>query len=285
MLSLERKVVMKIIGFILTLILGSLAFASHFTGTYQDQSGLVVVIEHGTDTIMKGMVVGNGLQLQLQGQGNEQGAQGKLIGPQGQMSFQAQLSPDGKVLQLMVFQLGPDGKPNQQSAQQFSLQRSSNTPQPPTQPNPMPLPPQPGPNPPQPGPVPPAPGPTPPTPNPLGPDNPLNPGGNPLNPQGDAWSGVYVGNAGQLTVVVQAAQGGYAGYIELSGTRYPFQAQGDEYYLEGAFQSPNGNFEFALERDETYVYLYSGDTEYVLEKQNAPAGTSPATSDNPLNNP
>jgi hypothetical protein len=249
-------------------VLSSIAFASHFTGTYQDSSGIILVIQQGTDGVMKGTVSGSNIQLQLQGQGNEHGAQGVLVGPQGQLAFQAQLSPDDRMLQFTMMPVGPDGKPNQQAAQQLSFQRISNTAQP--------VSPQPG----QPGPVNPnSPQPVPPLPNPMSSPNSPN---NPLS-QGDKWSGIYTGNAGQITVAIQAANGGYAGYIEASGIRYPFQAQGHEASLLGKFQTPDGIFDFVLRQDQAFMYLSTGGTEYVLEKQLAP--TSVDAPVNPLSNP
>ncbi len=252
-------------------VLGSAAFASHFTGTYQDQArGVTLVIQHGP-SMMQGVMLEGSTQMQLLGQGDERGAQGVLKGSQNQFGFQAQLSPDGGTLELTLQQLDPQGQPVPGGAtQQFSLQRVSYDAQlPGSQP--------PGPQPPAPQPPTPGPTPQPPTPQP------------PLSQQpSDPWSGVYTGNAGQLTVVVQAAApGGWGGYIELSGTQYPFQALGDASYLEGSFQSPNGSFTFALEQSGGSVNLYSGDVQYVLERQNAPVGPGPAPAGggNPLGNP
>ena len=246
----------------------SLAFASHFTGTYQDQQrGITLIIQHSTNAQMQGMMIQGGVQLQLQGQGNEQGAQGVLTSPQGQLGFQAQLSPDGAALQLTLQPSGPQGQP-----QQLSLRRVSYDAKLPGE-APGPRPPVPGP----PGPQPPRP--QPPMPQPPTPQPPL-----PQPPSPD-WSGLYTGNAGQLTVVIQpAAPGSYQGYIELSGTRYPLQARGDASYLEGSFQSPNGSFEFALEQSSGTINLYSGDTQYILERQNTPIGpgSSPSDGANPL---
>lgn len=237
------------------------AFASHFTGSYQDpQTGVSMVIQHGTDGRMQGTFSGPNGQFAFQGQGNEQGAYGAMRTPQGVLGFQAQLSPDGQTLQLSLFKMDQNDQPVATGQQQLTLRRVSGTANP-TLPNPT------------------VPGgqttprvPTPP------------PGAVQMPPGSNAgWNGTFVGNAGQLIMMVQGQQGRYTGYLQMSGQRYPFQAQGDETYLEGMFQANGTTYNFAVERYQGTVYLSTGNTEYIL----SPAGAAPnqnAPSGNPLGN-
>ena len=158
---------MKTLYLLALLLISPLAFAHHFTGSYQAQNGLTVTIQHGTDGQMQGMLSSNGQQFQLQGYGDQQGAQGQISTPQGALMFQAQVSQDLNTLQMTLMQVDSKGQPLQNTAQQLSFQRVNGANNPSMPNNPMPVPSNP--NPVNPGPTPiPTPVPTPvPTPNPV----------------------------------------------------------------------------------------------------------------------
>jgi hypothetical protein len=268
---------MKIIYLLAILFSSPLAFAHHFTGTYQAQNGLTVTIQHGTDGQMQGTLSSNGQQFQLQGYGDQQGARGQIVTPQGTMTFQAQFGQDLNTLQMTLAQVDNKGQPLQNTAQQFSFQRV-NAPNTPVQNGPMPVPaPNPGP---MPVPVP-NPGPMPvPVPNP---NNPFPPAPSPVSPLSTGssdWSGVYHSQA--LIMTIQGANGTYTGVFEVNGQKIPFQAQGDATYLQGTIQSSNGNTPFEVGREGDTAYVYVADTQYILLKQ---AGqVNPVNNPNPLGN-
>jgi hypothetical protein len=281
MLKSERKSIMKIFYLLVVLLSSPLAFAHHFTGSYQAQNGLTITIQHGADGQMQGILSGNGQQFQLQGYGDQQGAQGQIVTPQGTLMFQAQVSQDLNILQMTLMQVDSKGQPLQNTAQQLSFQRvnGSNNPSAPN--NPMPVP-APSPNPVNPVPTP-GPMPTPvPAPNPV-PANPLAPNPNPMPtppmPTGaDDWSGVYQSQA--LVMTLQGANGTYTGVFEVNGQKIPFQAQGDMAFLQGTIQSTNGATPFQVGRDGDTAYVYVADTEYILIKQSNSGQSMPAN--NPL---
>ncbi len=264
--------------YLLTLLLfAPLAFAHHFTGTYQSQNGMTVTLQHDGSGQMQGSMSSNGQQFQLQGFGNQQGAQGQIMTPQGTLMFQAQVSQDLNTLQMTLMQVDGQGQPLQNTAQQLSFQRvNGDTPTPVPAPNPNPI--NPGSTPgPMPTPVP--------TPNPT-PVNPLDPQPTP-NPLptstgADDWSGVYQSQT--LVMTVQGANGSYTGVFEVNGQKIPFQAQGDMTSLQGTIQSTNGATPFEVGRDGDTAYVYVADTQYILIKQANPGGTTPVNNPNPLGN-
>ena len=114
---------MKLIVAILSIVFSSFTFAHHFTGAYQTQQGLSISIQHSSNGQMQGTVTAQGVQVQLQGQGSQQGAYGTLSSQQGVFGFQAQLSPDGQMLQMMIFPMNQQGQPDQANAQQIIANR------------------------------------------------------------------------------------------------------------------------------------------------------------------
>ncbi len=272
--------------YLLTILLSSpLAFAHHFTGSYQAQNGLTVTIQHGTDGKMQGTLSSNGQQFQLQGYGDQQGAQGQISTPQGTLMFQAQVSQDLNTLQMTLMQVDSKGQPLQNTAQQLSFQRVNGANNPSMPNNPMPVP-APNPNPVNPGPNPgpmPVPTPTPvPTPNSV-PANPLAPNPMPTPPMStgaDDWSGVYQSQT--LVMTLQGANGTYTGVFQVNGQSIPFQAQGDMTFLQGTIQSSSGATPFEVGRDGDTAYVYVADTEYILIKQ--PNSGQVMPTNNPLGN-
>lgn len=82
------------------------------------------------------------------------------------------------------------------------------------------------------------------------------------------WNGAFVGDGGNLVMVVQPGQGGtYNGYFDVSGQRYPMQASGDAMYLEGVFMVNGNQYGFYAEWGEGYVYLIEevDGSEYILQ--------------------
>jgi hypothetical protein len=272
---------MKILYLVVVLLISPLAFAHHFTGTYQSQNGLAVNIQHGADGQMQGTLSSNGQQFQLQGYGDQQGAQGQIVTPQGTLMFQAQVSQDLNTLQMSLMQVDSKGQPLHNTAQQLSFQRVNGASNSPASNNPMPVP-APNPNPVNPVPTP-GPMPTPvPAPNPV-PANPLAPNTLPTPPiptGADDWSGVYQSQA--LVMTLQGANGTYTGVFEVNGQKISFQAQGDATYLQGTIQSSNGNTPFEVGREGDTAYVYVADTEYILLKQSGQI--IPVNNPNPLGN-
>jgi hypothetical protein len=271
---------MKTLYLLALLLFASLAFAHHFTGTYQSQNGMTITIQHDTSGQMQGVISVNGQQFQLQGQGNQEGARGQISSPQGMMMFQAQVSQDLNTLQMMIVQVDAQGQLVQNTAQQLSFQRV-NAPSGPTGPaTPMPVP-VPNPTPVTPGPMPtpmPVPTPTPVSPMPTPTPNPLP---TPPMPTGASdWSGVYQSQT--LVMTLQGVNGTYTGVFEVNGQRIPFQAQGDMTYLQGTIQSANGATPFEVGRDGNTAYVYVSGTEYILIKQSTPGQIMPTN--NPLGN-
>jgi hypothetical protein len=264
---------MKTLYLLAVLLLAPLAFAHHFTGTYQAQNGFTLTIQHGADGQMQGTLSANGQQFQLQGFGDPQGAQGQIVTPQGTMMFQAQISQDLTALQMTLAQVDNKGQPLQQTMQQLSFQRvnASNSP---------------GQNGPTPAPVPmptptPVPAPTPgsvPTPN-----NPFPPVPNPVSPVptgASDWPGIY--HSDTLVMTIQGANGTYSGVFEVNGQKIPFTAQGNATFLQGTIQSTDGATPFEVGRDVNTAYVYVADTEYILLKQ--VGQIMPVNNPNPLGN-
>lgn len=248
------------------LALASAGWASHFTGTYQDPgSRMLLAIEHGTDAGMRGtLVLPDGNRLQLEGRGDPNGAAGTVSGPQGRLEFRAQLSPDGRSLQLTLLQPGAGG-----GGQQVAMQRVAATPTLPETP--------PG----APGAAGPAPGAT----APAGPTGATGPGSGPAPGGGVSWSGVYVGTGGDggaLRLQLQQTPQGVQGVIETGGARYPLQASGDATRLEGGFQASGGTFGVEIHRSGAGLVLVTGGARYTLAPAAPEAGGGGG---NPLGTP
>ena len=301
---------MKVMVAVLGLIFSSLGFAHHFTGSYQTQQGIAINIQHASNGQMQGNLTGAGIQFQLQGQGNQEGAQGVLSSQQGVLGFQAQISPDGQVLQMMIFPMNQQGQADQSNAQQLIAQRvagmqqpgsggTTNQPFPPNLPGsggqtPFPPAPPAGSGAMVPGGQFPAQNPAstfPATPNPSGqfPQLPGSaPGAGPVVPGPQApdvntpfpqapvaqagWAGSY--SDGQLTLTLQGTAGNYQGSLNVSGQQMTVQAAGDEVFLELQIQTAQGLIPAFLERYEGQVYLFTETQEFVLKPVN---GMIPAT--------
>ncbi len=242
--------------FIMTAIISmlSLGLAQGFSGTFQNDNGGQLSLQQAQDGSLQGMFSGPSGQMQIQGYVDPNaGAVGVLQNQQGQLGFEAQLSPDGAALQMTVYPV-QNGQPDYNNAQQLVFRRAAGmTPAGgvPT-PNPLGGVPQPGQL-GQPGQVP---GgqlpnqPIPPLNNPNQPMPPLNG----QSGQGGNWVGSY--QSGPYTIVVQAGNGDtYSGILQMNGMQYPFQAYGDQEYFEGSVQMNGGNLEFYMEQYEGQLYF------------------------------
>jgi len=290
---------------LLTILALPVALATHFTGTYVDQqNGITLVLQMQQDGTIQGTLTGPSGDFQLQGQGNEQGAYGTAQSTQGALGFQAQLSQDGQTLQMSFYQADQNNQPVQVGG--LVLQRSGAPGQPGMgqpgmgQPGQVPGTAQPGtpgmtqpgvpgtaqptfPTAPQTG----FPGTQPGTPGATQPAFPTAPaeqpntsqpglgggfgGAQPAMPSGD-WGGAYVGNGGQLVMVIQATgqPGTYTGYFEVSGQRLQLQATGGPEAIEGVYLYNGSQVRFYAENYQGSVYLVDGSdgTEYLLERSN-----------------
>lgn len=94
-------------------------------------------------------------------------------------------------------------------------------------------------------------------------------GGAAAMPAGD-WNGAYVGNAGQLVMVIQPGgqPGTYTGYFEVSGQQLQLQASGNAQSIEGVYLYNGSQVPFYAENYQDSVYLVDGSdgTEYLLER-------------------
>lgn len=294
---------MRTLATLLTILALPVALATHFTGTYVDQqNGVTLVLQMQQDGTIQGTLNGPSGQFQLQGQGNEQGAYGTAQSTQGMLGFQAQLSQDNQTLQIAFFQADQNNQPVQVGG--LVLQRSGTGGQP-GMGQPVQLPGQapgqmPGvgqPNAPA-GAQPAMPGmgqPTFPTQPQTGqpatqPTFPTAPAAQPGTPQpglggglgagpqvavpaGD-WGGAYVGNGGELVMVIQGTgqPGNYGGYFQVSGQQLQLQAAGNGQSIEGVYLYNGQQVPFYAEKYEGYIYLIDGSdgTEYLLEPSTTP---------------
>lgn len=280
-----KRLWITILGF----LLGAAAFASHFSGSYTDQqTGTTITIQQGDDGRMQGAYAGPSGQFQFMGDGNQQGAYGSMMTPEGVLGFQAQLSPDNQQLQFALFQFGADGQATPMG-QPLLLQRSGaaggmqpgGAQQPGWPPTPgqmlppggiqggaqqpdLPFPPA--------GAVPMAPV-QPPAQTPAGAWTGA-PTSVPPAPVLATWNQPLVGDAGQIVMVVQQGQeGSYSGYFDAYGQRHPFSAQGNESFLDGSFQTADGEFQFYAEQQpDGTVHLFTADAQYILQPGGPGAG-------------
>lgn len=262
-MSSSFRLTYRLASALFVLTLAAVALAADFSGTFTDaQTGVSLSLRQNPDGTLQGTFSGSGGQFALQGQASDNGAYGAISTTQGPVGFQAQLSPDGQTLQLALYAVGPNGQPTPQGAQ-LVLRRTST---PPTGPAGTGVAPPPG------GAFPPQPPTNPPSTSPFE-----------QSAVGVQWNGTFVGDGGQFVMVVQTAPGGYEGYLEVAGQRYPFQAHLDDLTLHGGFQVNGAAYEFWADRDQGMVYLLIGDTEYLLEPVNAAPGQG-APPSNPFGN-
>lgn len=89
---------------------------------------------------------------------------------------------------------------------------------------------------------------------------------NPNNPVAGqtqiTWAGAY--SDGQLSLLLQQGPAGIVGVLELGGTQYPLQVQGDAASLQGSFQSANDSFPVTLNRMNDLIIVTTGGKSYEL---------------------
>ena len=249
----------KALAALLVLTAMSVCAAQSFSGTFvEPQSGLLIAMSQDQNGALTGTISGPNGQFALQGEASGVYAYGAAASQQGTLGFQAQLSPDGQFMQIAFFQSDRNGQPVQ-AGPVMTLQRQGGAPMgqmPGQMPGQVPgqVPGQ------MPGQVPgQVPGQMP------GQVPGQVPGGMPA--MGVDWNGVFVGDNGNTVLAVQAGQGGYVGYIQLQGQQYQFQAHLDDATLHGFFAAGGGQYEFWADRQGPTVYMYLGDTTYVMQQR------------------
>ena len=80
------------------------------------------------------------------------------------------------------------------------------------------------------------------------------------------WNGTFVGNNGAMALSVQGNQGGYVGYLQDQGQRFPFEAHLDDQTLHGEFMANGTPYEFWVERDGPTAMLYVGESSFSLQQ-------------------
>lgn len=95
-----------------------------YSGNYQNAEGTgLIVLQQNPDGSLQGSFSGVSGQMQIQGYVDQEGAYGNLLGQQGKLAFQAQLSPDGTALQFLVAPYGQDGQVDVSAVQELSYRR------------------------------------------------------------------------------------------------------------------------------------------------------------------
>ena len=281
------------------------AFAQMFDGTFSAMGrfGLVELVLQQDGAKVKGVLSGNDLTFQLSGEldpDDAGAAYGTVGAPDGDQFFEAYT--DGRHLELYVIGVLPDGSPdwNNVSLLEFDLDTTSqavsgaenDTSDAAARSTPDPAASRPTPD--------PAPAPTDPAPPAAAGGNPLaaNPlatdplAGNPLasrDPFAGGWSD------GQLTLELEASDGGYQGWITFQGTRYPVTASSADGALSGTFNAGGVDYPFVAAPAGDGLDLESGGARYGLKRSadpsdaaappgvqdRAPAPTTPAASSPP----
>lgn len=250
-------------------LMAGAVMAQAFSGTFvEPQTGMSITFQEPQAGALSGVLNGPNGQFPLQGETNGTFAFGAVQSQQGPLGFQAQLAPDGQSLQIAFFQADSNGQPVP-AGPTLTLQRQGGAMQPGQVPGQVPgqMPGQmPGQVPGQmPGQVPgQMPGQMP------GQVPGQMPGQAPGQMPGMAtvdWNGVFVGDAGAVVLAVQGSQGNYVGYIQLQGQQYQFQAHLDDLTLHGNFAAGGSQYEFWADRQGPTVYMYLGDTTYVMQQR------------------
>lgn len=275
----------------LVLMLVGVATAQSFAGTFQEpQTGMTITFSQAQPGALAGTLTGPNGQFPLQGQTNGQFAYGVVSSQQGPLGFQAQMSPDGAMLQIAFFQTGADGQVSP-AGPTLTMRRADGAGMGGMsggmsggmggQPGGMPggvggsMPGGMGG---QPGGVPGGVGGQPGgMPGGMGGQPGGMPGGMGGQPGGMTggmggmtgmaaldWNGVFVGDNGSVTLAVQGSQGNYVGTLQFQGQQYQYQAHLDDATLHGSF---GAGYEFWADRDGQTVYLYLGDTTYILQQR------------------
>jgi hypothetical protein len=232
----------------------SLALAQTFSGTFQNDQGTgQITLQQAPDGSVQGSFTGANGQMQLQGYVGPQGAYGNLIGQDAQLVFQAQLSPDGSTLQLMVAPLGQNGQPDLSAAQQLTYRRVGvaqlNVPSPVPTPTNQPLP---------------------------TPTQPV-----PTQPMSDPYIGSF--SDGYFSLQLQGANGQYQGVFVVDGQQIPVSARGDASVLTGTLTEQDVEYVFTLSLGANGIVFAIDGEQFPLQRQ-AGQATGPM-SVNPMPTP
>jgi len=103
---------------------------------------------------------------------------------------------------------------------------------------------------------------------------------------GGAFVGTFKSN--ELTLIVRPEGNDYKGTLKLGEQTFPFTAAAVNGTMHGTFTSGNDRFDFQAVAQGNKLQLTTGETEYLLDKQGAPAAKNPLAkpkSANPLDKP
>ncbi|HEX7002566.1 MAG TPA: hypothetical protein VF168_00050 [Trueperaceae bacterium] len=242
------------------------AAAQMFDGTFSAMGryGLVKLVLKQDGSSLKGVLNGNDLTFELQGEvaADDPGfAFGTVLVPEGDQFFEAYT--DGQHLELYIIAPLPDGTPdpNNVSLLEFDLAGSTPTTEAAVHSPSTPSPPAPA----APNPEPPAAG-----------------GGNPLVREAEfsnplASPDPYVGtwSDGRLQLELEAQGGGYAGWIELDGSRFPVRAGASAEGLTGSFDAAGTEYPVSIELADEALILESGGASYRLMPTSTGGATAP----------
>lgn len=120
MLALLRGRGVRLLMALVVACLG-VASASHYTGTYADETGNTLVVSQDSAGALTGQLTVNGVVYQVSGSApGDVPGQGMFTSQQGSYSFTVQLSPDGRTISFEVREVNAQGQPT--GAQPFTVQ-------------------------------------------------------------------------------------------------------------------------------------------------------------------
>lgn len=106
---------------------GGVAAASHYTGTYADESGNVLAVSQGSDGVLNGQLTVNGVVYQVSGSApGDVPGQGLFTSQQGTFSFTVQLSQDANTISFEVREVNAQGQPTGAAPFSVRFTRRSN---------------------------------------------------------------------------------------------------------------------------------------------------------------
>jgi hypothetical protein len=246
---------------VIVLVVFSLALAQNFSGTFQnDQNTGQITLQQTPDGSLQGSFTGANSEMQFRGYVSPQGAYGNLVGQDAHLAFQAQLSPDGNTLQLMIVPYGQNGQPDVNAGQQLIYRRVGAAQ--PTASNPL----SPTPN-------------TPTNPSPLNPQ-PLNSGTTNADPFVGSFSDGY------MTLQLQGSNGQYQGVFVVDGQQIPVSARGDASGLTGTISEQDVEYVFTLSPTSNGIVFAIDGEQYPLQRQgvqtNGPRPVNPTPTPTPV---
>jgi len=214
-----------------------------YSGTYslQNQQGelITLTVRQDAQGALSGSMSGNNQQYQLEGILEEGIAVGAIFNEQGGVFFEAQLQ-DAELL-LTLIEPGPDNEPDYSKMQDLVLTRQGAVA-----------------------------GAEPQRRKPAQGANPLAAAGG----QGDPFTGNFTGN--DISLQLQAGQGGYTGSLTFQGQSFPVQALAQGTQLQGAFTAGGQQYTFQAAVQGMSMTLVSGGNTHQLTRQGvAPSSANP----------